>query len=98
MRSILSLLSLSLLMTVASPAQADSNMLIILDASNSMWGQVDKTAKIETARGVLGDLVADLPADLNVGLMAYGHGDKESCTDVAMLTPIAKLDATGLKK
>lgn len=82
----------------ATPAKAENNMLLILDASNSMWGQVDGTAKIETARGVLGDLLSNLPDATKVGVMAYGHGDKESCTDVAVLSPISDPDPAALKK
>ncbi len=63
-------------------AQAESNMLIILDASNSMWGQVDGVAKIQTAKEVLANLLNDLPADTKVGLSSP-------------LTKLA-LDASGL--
>ncbi|MCI5050478.1 MAG: VWA domain-containing protein [Rickettsiales bacterium] len=80
----------------SASAYASNNMLIILDASNSMWGQVDNVAKIETARGVLGDVLKDLPKETKVGLMAYGHGDKESCKDVEMLVPIQVADISGI--
>ena len=84
--------------TAASAAKAENNVLLILDASNSMWGQVDGTAKIETARGVLGDLLGDVAEGSKVGVMAYGHGDKESCTDVSLLAPIGANSADKLKK
>ena len=61
-------------LAVAAPAMAETNMLFILDSSNSMWGQIDGTAKIATAKSVLGNLLTDLPADTKVGLMAYGAG------------------------
>lgn len=74
-----------------------NNMLIILDGSNSMWGQIEGTAKIESAREALDTILTDLPPELNVGLMAYGHTSKDSCTDVAMLSPIEKVDADKIK-
>lgn len=82
----------------SAQASAENNMLLILDASNSMWGQTDGVAKIESARGVLGDVLTGLPEETQVGIMAYGHNDKESCTDVAMLTPIGKPDVAAIKK
>ncbi len=37
----------------ASQAQAETNILFIVDGSNSMWGQIDEKAKVETARETL---------------------------------------------
>ena len=67
---------------------AETNMLFILDGSNSMWGQVEGVAKIKTAQDVLADLVADLPKDTKVGLMVYGHRSRESCDDIEILSSI----------
>lgn len=50
-----------------------SDLLFVLDGSGSMWGQVDGVAKITTAKQALTGLIGDLPAQTNVGLMAYGH-------------------------
>lgn len=72
---------------------ADSNLLFILDGSNSMWGQIDGVAKIETAKDVLSDLMADLPAQTSVGLMAYGHRAKDDCSDVETLAAIGASSA-----
>ncbi len=81
-------LAVGLAFGASSTAQAASNMLIILDASNSMWGQVGGVAKIQTAKEVLADLLSDLPADTKVGLMAYGHRVKGDCQDVETLSGI----------
>ncbi len=67
-------------------AQAASNVLFILDASNSMWGQAQGTSKIETAKQVLSDALSDLAADTTVGLMAYGHRVEGDCGDVETLS------------
>ncbi len=69
-------------------AWARDNILFILDASGSMWGKVDGIAKIDTAKRTLGTLAADLPADVNVGLMAYGFRRKNDCADVSMVLPM----------
>ena len=60
-----------------------------------MWGQVDGRAKIELAREALGGALADFPADLPVGLRAYGHrvsfeDEVEGCVDTErLLAPAA---------
>ena len=78
----------ALALAVSTTGAAAANMLFILDGSNSMWGQVDGVAKIETAKNVLGDLLADLPQDTKVGLMAYGHRAEGDCNDVETLAGI----------
>jgi len=75
-------------LAVPKPGFAETNMLFILDGSNSMWGQVEGVAKIKTAQDVLADLVADLPKDTKVGLMVYGHRSRESCDDIEILSSI----------
>ncbi|MEE8280473.1 MAG: VWA domain-containing protein, partial [Alphaproteobacteria bacterium] len=75
-------------LALPKPGLAETNMLFILDGSNSMWGQVEGKAKIKTAQDVLTDLMADLPKDTKVGLMVYGHRSRESCDDIEILSSI----------
>ena len=70
----------------------EGNLMFILDASGSMWGQVEGKAKIAIAKDVLVDLIEDLPQGLNVGLVAYGHRRKGDCSDVEELVPLGVLD------
>jgi len=95
----LSIFSIVLLLCFifSSRGNAESNMLFILDASGSMWGQVDGTAKIETAKNVLGTLLKDLPADTKVGLMTYGHREEGDCKDVETLSSIGSDDLATVK-
>ena len=74
------------------------NLMFILDASGSMWGQVEGKAKIVIAKEVLIDLFEDLPQGLNVGLVAYGHRRKGDCNDVEELVPLSVLDKQNLIK
>ncbi|BBO76641.1 hypothetical protein DSCW_40580 [Desulfosarcina widdelii] len=75
----------------SSPA-ASGNIVFILDASGSMWGQVEGTAKIAIAKEVLTGLVKELPDDSTVGLVAYGHRRKGDCDDVEELIPLGRMD------
>lgn len=82
------------------PASAEitDRLVLILDGSGSMWGQVEGEAKISIARRVLSDLIARLPADSEVGLVAYGHRRQGDCRDVETLVPISPLDRDHLSQ
>ncbi len=67
------------------------NIIFILDASGSMRGQINGEAKIDIAKRVLAGLINELPAGLNVGLVAYGHRRKGDCNDVEELSPLGTL-------
>ncbi len=83
---------------LTSASGASSNVLFILDGSNSMWGQVDGVPKIVTAKKVLVSLLKDLPEDTNVGIMVYGHRSEGNCRDVELLVPIGPNDPSKLAK
>lgn len=80
----------------ASPAASANNILYILDASNSMWGQMNGVPKIEIAKNVLSELLKDAQVDTKVGLLTYGHRVKDSCDDMELVSNIGASDATGI--
>ena len=73
-----------------SVAMAEGKSIIVLDGSGSMWGQIDGRAKLEIAREALGQVLSGLPADTEIGLMAYGHRTKGDCNDIELIVPPAK--------
>lgn len=85
-------------LTTPTFGSAGSNMLFILDGSNSMWGQVDGVAKIETAKDVLGGFLSDLQPSTKVGLMAYGHRVSGDCTDVEALAGVGLVPAAAINE
>jgi hypothetical protein len=78
--------------SATSPPGTAGNIVFILDASGSMWGQVEGQAKIAIAKEVLIGLVKELPDDAVVGLVAYGHRRKGDCDDVEELVSLGPLD------
>ncbi|HLS83972.1 MAG TPA: VWA domain-containing protein [Arenimonas sp.] len=78
---------LALCCFVAAQAQAGERTIIVLDGSGSMWGQIDGKPKLEIARETLASVLADLPADSELGLMAYGHREKGNCNDIELVVP-----------
>lgn len=77
---------LLLLLLTALPARAQ-DALLVLDASNSMWGRVDGRPKIAIAREAVGALARALPPGSRMGLMAYGHRRAGDCADIELLVP-----------
>jgi Ca-activated chloride channel family protein len=76
----------------AKEGGARSNLIFILDSSGSMWGQIEGTPKIAIAKEVLTGLIQDLPGDVHVGLVAYGHRRKGDCKDVEELVALGPID------
>lgn len=61
-------------------------MVVVVDASGSMWGQIDGRTKIEWLREAFASLASDLePETTALGLMAYGHRREGDCSDIEMI-------------
>ena len=77
---------------LAAPANAADDVVIVYDASGSMWGQIDGTSKMEIAQDVMADLVNEWDEATNLGLVAYGHRRQGDCGDIATLIEPGPLD------
>ncbi|MEO8686373.1 MAG: VWA domain-containing protein, partial [Devosia sp.] len=71
--------------------------IIVLDASGSMWAQIDGKARITIARETLDSVLSTLSPDIELGLMAYGHREKGNCGDIEMLVEPAAGTADAIK-
>lgn len=72
----------------AAPGTAERpRTIIVMDGSGSMWGQIDGRAKLEIARETVAEVVAKLPAEQELGLLAYGHRSKGDCADIELVVP-----------
>ncbi|MEM6610448.1 MAG: VWA domain-containing protein [Pseudomonadota bacterium] len=80
-----SLVSLCAATGAAVAQDAAPDTILVLDASGSMWGQIDGINKIVIAREVIANVMQDLPPSLELGLMAYGHNRRGDCSDIEML-------------
>ena len=74
---------------LTAPLLAEGKSIIVLDASGSMWGQIDGRPKLEIAREALGSVLSGLDPATEIGLMAYGHREKGSCEDIELVVPPA---------
>jgi len=87
-------IALSLLIGLSAITTSTAeDVMIVYDGSNSMWGQIDGIAKIETAREVMADLIETWPQSTNLGLMAYGHRREGDCGDIELMIPPGPVDA-----
>ncbi len=92
------LLASLLLMGLSGPAWAQQqaakhdSYVIVLDVSNSMWGQVEGRSKIEIAREVIGGLIKDWDPARPLGLVAYGHRRAGDCSDIETVLPVGPVD------
>lgn len=82
-----------------APASAEGQrVILVLDASGSMWGQVDGRAKIDIAKDVVGKVVGSWKPEDELGLVVYGHREKGSCTDIETVIEPGPLDAGAYMK
>jgi Ca-activated chloride channel family protein len=80
------------------PAATDTaRMVLVLDASGSMWGQIDGKAKIEIAKEVMAELIDQIPPNFQTGLTVYGHRRKGDCKDIEMVIPVGPHNAAAMK-
>ena len=79
-------------MVPLTTVSAAEDVVIVYDASGSMWGQVDGVNKIVIAREVMADLVKSWPQETRLGLVAYGHRSAGDCNDIETLIKPGVLD------
>ena len=73
---------------VTAQGAEKAQVILVLDASGSMWQRVEKKEKILIAREVIGNMLKDWDTNTELGLIAYGHRRKGDCGDIeTMVTP-----------
>jgi Mg-chelatase subunit ChlD len=71
----------------------DRAVQIVVDASKSMWGQIDGRSKMDIAKTTLEEVSYWLPDDLDLSLRAYGNtspSELSNCTDSSLLVPFGE--------
>lgn len=76
---------------------APQNIVLIVDASNSMNKVLGGQTLIAAAKGAVSELLDTLPAGTDVGIIVYGHRvpktDQKSCQDIQEMFPLTPLSA-----
>lgn len=79
-------------------ADGPARVMLVLDASGSMWQKLGERYKIEIAREVVRDLVGTWDDGVALGLTAYGHRRRGDCADIEVVVPSAKVDRAAFVK
>ncbi|ODU43422.1 VWA domain-containing protein [uncultured Aquimonas sp.] len=80
-------------LSLSFTAAAEERVVLVLDASGSMWGQIEGRSKIEIARETVAGLVGEWKPANSLGLVAYGHRRKGDCADIETLIESGPLDS-----
>ncbi len=75
------------------PSLNDRAVEIVVDASGSMWGQINGVSKMEIAKTTLEELSYWLPDDVDLALRAYGSTSdrkQNNCADSSLLVPFGE--------
>ena len=78
----LTTLLLTTILALPAAANAADDLIIVLDASNSMWAKINDTHKIVFARDALNQLLTAQPDNAKIGLISYGNRHKHDCQDI----------------
>ncbi len=87
------LLSVFLLFSAASAQAEGQRVILVLDASGSMWGQIGGKAKLDIAKDVVGKVIGSWKPEDEIGLVAYGHRKKGACDDIETVIEPGAFDA-----
>lgn len=77
---------------LSQKVDSTEKVIVVLDASGSMWGQIEGQAKIDVARSVLKDLVDGWVSDAQLGLVVYGHRISGLCEGIETVVPLGPVD------
>ena len=79
----------------------DRSVQIVVDASRSMWGQIDGVSKMQIAKETLEDVSYWLPADIDLALRAYGGtsaSESNNCADSNLLVPFGEMNRDYIRR
>lgn len=83
---------------MASTAMAQNNVLFIFDGSGSMKQMAGPETRIATAKKAMAQALGDVPKDVRLGLLMYGHRRANDCTDIELVAPIGADDAATINR
>ena len=79
----------------------DRSVQIVVDASRSMWGQIDGISKMQIAKETLEDVSYWLPSDIDLALRAYGNTsatEQNNCADSNLLVPFGEMSRDHIRR
>lgn len=80
------------------PNQPPGDSVMIVDASGSMSARIGNETRLDAARRVLLEQLADWKPDARLGLVAYGHRRESDCRDIETIMPLGAIDLATTKR
>jgi von Willebrand factor type A domain len=91
-----SLLALAAAASIALAQQSNAaekaRVMLVLDASGSMWGKIGERTKVDIAKEVVGKVIGNWRPGDELGLAVYGHRQKGTCDDIEVLSEPGPID------
>lgn len=78
--------------TAGVRAEDGARVMLVIDASGSMWGKAGDLTKIEAARQTVGTILKGWRPEDHLGLVVYGHRRKGDCSDIEIMKPVGPVD------
>ncbi|MEZ5934780.1 MAG: VWA domain-containing protein [Alphaproteobacteria bacterium] len=97
MRMVILLAGAMVAAAVTSSSVLADKAILVLDASGSMWWQIEGGTKIEIAKTTIARLLEEWSPAIELGVIAYGHREKANCADIETLVPVGPVDAGRIK-
>jgi len=91
--------AVALLAGFPTASAAQDNVMIVFDASGSMYGRVNgDRSKLQEAKAALEKVITRWGGrDINAGLVTYGHRRKSDCSDIETLIEPGPIDVKAFK-
>lgn len=81
-----------------APAHAQNNVLFIFDASGSMKVLAGSESRMAVAKKAMDQALKEVPAEVRLGLLMYGHRRTNDCKDIELVSPIGADDAATINR
>jgi hypothetical protein len=72
---------------------AQTNVMVIFDASGSMKRSTGSETRIVAAKRAISETLAAMPQEVRTGLLVFGHRRARDCSDIEVVSPIGADDA-----
>lgn len=85
----------------AGPGTTQQPVAVVMDYSESMLkkdADEQGTARIDAAKEATKALIERTPEDAPLGMVAFGHADRKTCTKIETLQKVEKIDKKALTK
>lgn len=95
---LLSLYSFLFVSPLFAAEKEGSKVILVLDASGSMWQKIGEKTKIELARDAIEGIIKNWNPNSHLGLTVYGHREKGDCKDIESLIPVSQVNPESFMK